>query len=124
MYTSPRNLHVYQLKKITCIPAQVFYTYTTIDAAAKQGCTGAAQTLQYRNKLLKTWAASIEAISFVDFDAMSRDAHHPASCDSDIHWMCWLKWAGRKQASRPILQIFYPAASLHCCFDRTGSANH
>jgi len=55
------------------------------------------KTLQYRNKLIKSWAASIDAISFVDFDAMSRDPHHPPSCDGDIHWMCWLKWAGRKQ---------------------------
>ena len=55
------------------------------------------QVLQYRNRLLRSWAASVDAISYVDFDAMSTDEHHPPPCDADIHWQCWLRWPRHRQ---------------------------
>ena len=52
------------------------------------------QVLADRNKLLREWAAASHggAISYVDFDAMSRDAHRPTRAAKDVHWMCWLQW--------------------------------
>lgn len=48
--------------------------------------------LSYRNRLVKTWAASVDAVSFVDFEAMARDSHRPPRAKGDMHWMCWLRW--------------------------------
>ncbi len=55
-----------------------------------------AQVLSYRNRLVKTWAASVDAVSFVDFEAMARDSHRPPRAKGDIHWMCWLRWLSDK----------------------------
>ena len=58
-----------------------------------------AQRLRGRNAVLRKWAAA-NRVGYVDFDAMSRDAHRPPHCVSNIHWMCWLEWAGSKPQAR------------------------
>jgi hypothetical protein len=58
-----------------------------------------AQRLQGRNAALRKWAAA-NSVGYMDFDAMSRDARRPPHCVSNIHWMCWLEWAGGKPQAR------------------------
>lgn len=82
------------------------------------------KVLQYRNKVIKSWAASIDAISFVDMDAMARDPHRPPHSDGDMHNMCWLRWAGHEQGSESNLTTLeVPRAEDNVLRDRQhGSA--
>ena len=68
---------------------------TGLSASEKQ-----VQSLRHRNSALQRWAASAEGVSFVDFDAMTRDMHHPPPCAHNVHWMCFLDW---KQATSSFL---------------------